>query len=225
MLPGEINRISLGTSGIILNSIFEHLNSLNLLLDLGHIESAGSVATSLWERSITLQYLLTNSIELTKIYSSHDKVKKTPWNIKQMVNAIVNDENHKTRDPEIEKELLYMQYTYLCAMKHGNPFTISYLNRLEIDKTKVIGLKPNFTKQDEDLKNYMSLLSITTSFDALFKFAKVFCKIEKQEELKRLNIEMTQTIIKDLKLKVPKIIHTSEKEFRTEFWQYLQTLN
>ncbi|MBC7847761.1 MAG: hypothetical protein H7Y10_14875 [Flavobacterium sp.] len=225
LIPGEIDKLSLGTAGLFLNSIFEHLHSLNLLLDLGLIESAASVSTSLWERSITLQYIMTNHIEFTKAHAKHDKVKKTPWNIKQMVNGIIDFENHKVRNPEIEKDLLYMQYTYLCAIKHGSPFTMTYLNRIEKDNNTVIGLKPNFTKQDEDLKNYLLLLSITTAFEGILKFSKVFCKKEKNEQLARLNRKITQTIIKDLNLDVPQIIYSDEKEFKTDFWEYLQNLD
>lgn len=224
---GEIDRLSLGTSGIYLNSIFELLFSLEILLDKGLIESAGAVGTSLWERSITLQYFLTDPIELTQMYTSHRKVKQTPWNIKQMVNGIIDSEKLSShRNPEIEKDLLYIQYTYLCAIKHGNPFTLSYLNRLEKNgkESNVIGLNPNFTEQDEDIKNWILLVSITTAFEGLLKFAQQFGNQDKINELLKMNRDLKKTIIYDIDLKVPQIILASAEEFREEFWNYLEDL-
>lgn len=223
----EIDRLSLGTSGIYLNSIFEHLFSLELLLEKGLIESAGSVGTSLWERAITLQYLLTNPIVLTQEHSLHKKVKKTPWNIRQMVNGIIESEQLPShRKPEIEKDLLYIQYTYFCAIKHGNPYTISYLNRLEKNgaDTSVIGLNSNHSNEDEDLKNWILLVSSTTAFEALLKFAKQFCIQGKIDALNIINRDLTKTIINDIDLKVPQVILTSAEEFKEEFWNYLTEL-
>src|SRR5690606_932067 len=224
IIPTEVDKLSLGTSGFYLNSIFELLHSLNILLSEGLIESAGSVATSLWERSITLQYFLTNHIEFANIISTHKKYKKTPWNIKEMVIGIVNSENHKERDPEIMKDLLYIQYSYLCAIKHGNPYTLSYLNRLEKNTKSVIGLNPNFTEEDWDIKNYLQLISLTLAFESLLKFSSVFCTNEKYSKLKIINLDITTTIVRDIKLNVPQIITTTSEEFREEFWEYLKGL-
>lgn len=224
---GDIDRLSLGTSGIYLNSILEHLNSLEILLDKGLIESAGAVGTSLWERSITLQYLLTNPEELAQLHSAHKKVKRTPWSIKQMVNGIIDSEKLPShRDPEIEKDLLYIQYTYFCAIKHGNPFTVSYLNRLKenVEETNVIGLNPNHTEEDQGLKNWILLISATTAFEALLKFAKHFCSENKINELLKMNLDLTKTTLDEIDLKVPQIILTSAEEFKDDFWNYLLEL-
>lgn len=221
---GEIDRLSFGTSIIYLNSVFSHLHSVQSLLKNGFLESAGSVATSLWERSITLQFLLTKPLELSQIHSQHNKLKRTPWTVKQMVGGIIESENSPNRDKELEKEILYIQYTYLCAIKHGNPFTISYLNRLETNGKKIIGVNPNLTKQDEDLKNYLLLISLITAFECLIKFSESFCKSEKTTQLISINNKITKEIINEIDLNVPQIIQASEEEFRDAFWNYLDNL-
>lgn len=221
---GEIDKLSFGTSIIYLNSVFRHLHSLKVLIKSGFIESAGSIATALWERSITLQYLLTNPIEFSQIHSNHNKVKRTPWSVKKMVSGIIESENNPNRDKELEKEILYIQYTYLCAIKHGNPFTISYLNRLETNKKKIIGVNSNLTEADEDFRNYLLLISLITSFEALMKFSEVFCTVEKNHYLFKLNKEITKTIITEIDLNVPQVIQASEEEFRKAFWEYLDNL-
>lgn len=220
----EIDKLSFGTSIIYLNSVFEHLHSLKILIKSGFVESAGAIATSLWERSITLQYLLTKPLELSQIHSNHHKVKRTPWSVKHMVSGIIESENNPNRDKELEKEILYIQYTYLCAIKHGNPFTISYLNRLETNRKKIIGVNPNLTKEDEDFRHYLLLISLITSFEALMKFSEVYCIAEKNEYLLKLNTEITKTIITEIDLNVPQVIEASEDEFRSAFWEYLDNL-
>ena len=90
----EVDKLSLGMSVMYLNSILEHLHSTKILLKHGFIESAGAVATSLWERSITLQYILTDPIILSKENASHNFMKKTTWNVKKMISGIVNNEKH-----------------------------------------------------------------------------------------------------------------------------------
>jgi hypothetical protein len=221
---GEIDKLSFGTSIIYLNSVFEHLHSLKILIKSGFVESAGAIATSLWERSITLQYLLTKPLELSQIHSNHHKVKRTPWSVKQMVGGIIESENNSNIDKELEKEILYIQYTYLCAIKHGNPFTISYLNRLENNREKIIGINPNLTKEDEDFRHYLLLISLITSFEALMKFSEIYCTAKKNEYLLKLNTEITKTIITEIDLKVPQVIEASEDEFRSAFWEYLDNL-
>jgi hypothetical protein len=224
----DLDKLSLGTAGIYLNSIFEHLYSTEHLLKLGLIESAASIATSLWERSITLQYIMTNPIALSKEHSTHKAMKKTPWGIKHMVKSIINFENKNTkRDKNIEIELLYFQYTYSCAIKHGNPYTLSYLNRFEKDKNnkKSIGLRQNFSSEDIDLKYFILLLILMTSLDALIKFSEYYCIQEKMENLKKINFEFTKIIINKIKLNVPQIINGTFQEFDIDFIEHIKKLN
>jgi hypothetical protein len=223
----DIDKLGLGTSGIYLNSIYEYLHSVEYLLNQGFIESAGSVATSLWERSITLQYILTNPIILSKEHANHKIIKKTPWSIKQMVNGIVNFEKLNTsRNKNIEKELLYFQYTFLCAIKHGNPYTLFYLNRLDKNckSDNVIGIRPNYSIDDIDLKNYILLLSMTTALDSLIKFSEYYCIQSKVKELQMMNREFSEIIIKNIPMKLPKIINGTLEEFSNELIEYMRKI-
>jgi len=224
---GEIDKLSLGTSIIYLNSIFEHLHSIEMLMDKGLIESAGSIATSLWERSITLQYILTNPTILSKEHSEHKFLRKTPWNIKHMINCIIDNEHTNfVKNKKIEKETFYFQYTYLCAIKHGNPYTLSYLNRLSKsnEDDNIIGLKPNFSPEDTDLKKYILLLSITTALDALYNFSRIYCTYEKTNELKLMKSEYENIIVNNIPLKVPQIIYGSLNEFSDDFIEHAKEI-
>ena len=172
--------------------------------------------------------MLTDPIKLSRKHVSHKKIKRTPWNIKYMVKTIIDFENiSNNRDPNIEKELLYFQYTYLCAIKHGNPYTISYLNRIEKNEqdSDVISIHPNRTTNDRDLVNWILLLSTTTAFDALIKFAFTFCSQEKYDELVIIKKNISNIIIKDIKLEVPKIAMMDSEEYKEDFLKYLNMLD
>ena len=221
-----VDKLSLGMSGMYLNSILEHLYSLNILIKQGFIESAGAVATSLWERSINLQYILTDPINLSKENASHNYMRKNPWNIKKMVKGIVENENlSEDRNKDIEIELLYFQYTFFCAIKHGNPYTLAYLNRLEKNykKKSVIGVKPNISIDDEDLKIYILMLSSTTALDALLKFSQHYCKQEKIIWLNKMYKEI-ENMIKDIPIKLPNIIKSNITEFDDCFLKHIKYL-
>src|SRR5687767_2594363 len=63
------DKLDLGTSLLLLKSIFNHLISLECLLERCAIESSGSVATSLWEKSMMLQFLLYDTKTRIKVYA------------------------------------------------------------------------------------------------------------------------------------------------------------
>jgi hypothetical protein len=221
-----IDKLSLGMSAMYLNSILELLFSTKLLLKKGFIESAGAVATSLWERSINLQYILTDSTNLSKENANHNFMKRNPWNIKSMLRGIVNGEKlPNNRNADIETELLYFQYTFLCAIKHGNPSTLSYLNRLEKNnkEKKVIKVKSNISIEDEDLKIYILSLSSITALDALIKFSLHYCNQDKIESLVKMYI-IIETMVKDIPLQLPKFMKTNLNEFNDNFLKYIKKM-
>ena len=218
------DKLFLGTSLILLKSLHNHLTSLNVLFERCYIESSGAVATSLWEKSITLQYLLLDLTNRIPVYSKHGTFKRTPWAIKTMVTDIVNHEPlPKGKKVEDSIDLLYLQYSYLCAIKHGNPYTISYLNRVQ-EGESFFEPTPSISIEDKDIIGLLYLYSSTTVFDAIRDFSKAFCSPEFHDRLKLLDRKITSAVTK-LNLKVPTIIMTSIKDFRAEFWDVLEELN
>ena len=217
------DRLHLGTSLILLKSLYNHLTSLNLLFEKCYIESSGAVATSLWEKSITLQFLLLDLNNRIPVYSNHGTFKKTPWTIKTMVTDIVKNEKlPEGKKIEDSIDMLYLQYSYLCAIKHGNPYTITYLNRVHTDES-FFEPTPNISIEDKGIIGLLYLNSVTTVFDAIRDFSKAFCSVETYKRLKLVEKNMT-SVVKKLDLKVPTIIMTSVKDFRPEFWDVLEDL-
>ena len=217
------DKLHLGTCSILLKSLYNHLTSLNILFESCYIESSGAVATSLWEKSITLQYLLLDLNDRIPIYSTHGTFKKCPWTIKTMVTDIVNNEMPPAgKNPEDSIDMLYLQYSYLCAIKHGNPYTLTYLNRAQADEN-FFEPTPKIAIEDKDIIGLLYLYSVTTFFDAIRDFSKIFCSSEAYDRLKLIDRRITSVMSK-LDLKVPTIIMTSIKDFRPEFWDSLEEL-
>lgn len=125
------DKLQLGTGLLLLKSIYNHHSSLRILLEGHFLESAGSVLTSLWEKSIMIQYLVLDLEERVWKYSTHQTFKKLPWPIRTMVEGISRSEkiapDKKMQD---NIDLFYMQYSFLCAIKHGNPYTLTRINRV-----------------------------------------------------------------------------------------------
>ena len=222
-LKPSSDKMHLGTCLILLKSLFNHLTSLELLIESCYVESAGAVATSLWEKSITLQYLLLDLNNRMTIYSDHETFKRSPWNIKTMVTDIVKNEqlpgNKKIED---SADLLYLQYSYLCAIKHGNPYTVTYLNRHVVGEN-FFEPSPRVAIEDKDILGLLYLYSITTFFDAMREFSKSFCSEDNHKNLKHVDNQISKNM-NNLELKVPTIIMTSAKDFRPEFWDLLINL-
>lgn len=222
----EVDKLSLGTGTMYLNSIYEHIDASLLLLDKGFIESAGAVICTLWERSITLQYILTDSKQLSKVHSEHNKIKETPWRIKTMLKQLIDKENlPEDADKELHVELYYFEYTYLCVIKHGNPLTLSYLQRLDKNQEAkpIIGFRPNNSNVDVDLKNLLLLRVICSAFDALNSFSRAFCIEESFVALSVIDKQLTK-LSSAVDLKVPPIIYPEREELSERFWLFLEKL-
>ncbi len=228
-LMPKVDRISLGTGGIYLNSILANLRGIEIVLEHGLIECGATIAASLWEKCITIIYILKNPIARSKEQSSHQGFKKTPWAIRQMVEDIVNNEElPPSRNKDIEEQLLYFQYSYLCAIKHGNPYTIAYLNRIKGENTKCFNLNPEINEEDKGLVAWIFGISITSSVDALVEFSKIFCEQERFHQLKNLKDQFASKLMSETdnrKFKFPRIILSKQSDFTPEYLDYLKKLN
>ncbi len=224
-LPDESIMKSWGTCGVYLSSITELMYTINDLANKGFLESAGCLAATLWERFITLRMILINPEKNSQKHVEHEKLKTTPWTVGQMVTAVIENE-HKLKPKkrkDVENKIFYLQYTFFCAIKHGNPHTISYLNRPDrSSKEKLFIIKPNDSFEDRDLKYYFLWLLMEMALDSLVDY----CTYYNQEKLKTVNelVRFTTKTTKVIQLDVPKIILASPNEYDPEFWEILKEL-
>ncbi len=212
----------LGTCGIYLSSIVELLHTLRDLIDKGYIESAGSIATACWERILTLRKILIEPIPNAQIHTDHAIAKKTPWTVYNMVCDVLENERrikHITTKLPFEEKNFYMQYTVLSSIKHGNPFTISYLYRPDYSSDeKLFRLKSNDSIKDKDLKIYIKMLIIDNALDALLDYSREFRS--NYSFLEDLRQEF-DGLIGSVELQVPSIMLTTPEEMGQDYWDYL----
>ena len=219
--PDDLKIKSLGTCAIYLSSMVELLHSVKTLTDNGYVESAGTIAAALWERALTLRKILIDPKSNSQIHVDHTKAKKTPWGVWQMLDDVIESENKKKLkgNKEMEKKLFYMQYTFLSSIKHGNPYTISYLNRPDkSSNTALYQVKPNDSEADKDLKFYIKLLIADICLEALEDFTNIFRPTNRTAMAVR---KFANELIGKIPLNVPTIFITDPKEMGQEFWDHL----
>lgn len=216
---------AMGSCGIYLSSLVELLHTTRDLIDKGFIESGGSVATSLWERALTLRKIMLDPIKNSQILVEHEKVKSTPWIIWNMVKEVTDREVKDKSKREITAKLFYMQYTFLCSIKHGNPYTVSYLNRPDRSSERVLyKVKPNDSVDDIDLKIHILLLSMDIALDAIIDYSRIYRNQTEINGLAELRDFLTR-VSKSIPLEVPKIFISSPEEMGKDFWEFLERLD
>jgi hypothetical protein len=221
----QAKKKTLGTCGIYISSLVELLSNTRDLLDKGFIESAGIVATSAWERALILRKILINPTVNSQVHIEHELVKKMPWSIWDSVKDVIEHEHSKQakKDKKREAQITYLQYTFLSSIKHGNPYTISYLNRNDRSSTqKLFVNKSNDSYADKDLKLFIKSLVSDNALDALIDYSHKFRTNSKSLESLR---ELMNQIISKVKLDIPIVFITNPKEMGQDFWDYLIKLN
>lgn len=216
---------TLGTCGIYLSSLVELLHTLRDLMDRGYVESGGAVATACWERSLTLRKIMINPDVNAQIHTEHQKAQKTPWSIFQMISDVLENErrlkNINSKRP-FEVENFYLQYTFLSSIKHGNPYTISYLYRPGYSSDeRLFRLKPNDSLEDNDLKIYIKMLASDNALDALLDYSKHFRT--NYDSIKELRKQL-DSLLNRVELHVPTVMLTTAEEMGQDYWDHLLSL-
>lgn len=223
-LPEERKK-TLGTCAIYLSSLVELLHTLRYLMDKGYIESGGAVATACWERALTLRKIMIEPELNAQTHTDHQKAKKTPWSIYKMVCDVLANErkikNIVAKRP-YEEEIFYLQYTFLSSIKHGNPYTISYLYRPGYSSDeKLFRFKPNDSFEDKDLKIYIKMVVADNALDALIDYSKEF---RTNHNILRELRGQVDGLISEVELQVPSVLLTTPEEMGQDYWDHLVEL-
>ena len=105
------------------------------LATTGKIMQAGAVAVSLWEKALSLSYLLCDPPSRLKEYSRLTGLRSGCWKAATMINGLSHKRGRPTdTTPEEEKEWLRYAYAILSALKHPNTRSIVYLRSLVLHK-------------------------------------------------------------------------------------------
>ncbi len=224
---GKPNSAAMGICFHILNSLMNHLTSVVMLLSRCHIESSCCIAASMYEKSLTLHYLLLDMEARSKVYQDHHDYRKTCWSVKEMIIGSVKEMlpdslksgNQNSLAVQNHIDHLYLEYSCLCAIKHGNPGTLAALNEM-ISPVEFFEPTPKISSKDKDILGYVYLSCTKSVFGSLVFYAKYFCNEE--HTLKMIALEKdVSNVCQRLKLNVPAIVFANEKNFKPEFLEYL----
>jgi hypothetical protein len=141
-----------------------------------------------------------------------------------MVREIVKSENRKNKKEEKRNiELLYLQYSYLCAVKHGNPYTLSYLNRLS-ESENLFMPESSVSEEDIPILKWLYLISISTILDTLISFSSSYGDSKQLEYLTELDTKLETELMPRIETKMPILISASSNDFSDDFLNYLKEL-
>lgn len=183
------------------------------------------MATAAWERALTLRKIIIEPERNSQILTDHTLAKKTPWTIFNMVcDVLANERKRKNISAKrpFEEQHLYLQYTFLSSIKHGNPHTISYLYRPDYSSDeKLFRFKANDSFQDKDLKIFIQMLVADIALDALLDYSTRYRTEYRGVQSLR---EQFTGLIGQVELHVSPILLTSAEELGQDFWDHLVEL-
>jgi hypothetical protein len=209
----------------LLRSLFRDWRSFEILISLGYIGAATSVATSLWEKALLMTFMLCDPFPRATEYVNHDRVKVLPWSIGQMAKDIARHGDLMPGMTElIREDFLHNQYMTLCSIKHPNPQTVANLG------TPFIEIGSRFLDPDLNEKtvgNATMILSIVqlVSTMALRQFASKLCNPQFQAVTNELagKIQSLCSRFEPRARTMPLLgVKPASGEIREEFWDYLR---
>ena len=134
------DRLAIGIFGMFLKTILADLRSVHILISVGYPFSAATVASSLWEKSVMGRFILKSPTNRIQAYLEHPTKKRLPWNMKTILQELVVENDPTTKAKAVD--LYYVQYTYLCSLKHPQAETISKASDFHFDESRTMELIP-----------------------------------------------------------------------------------
>lgn len=221
------DRKSLGVSSMYLSSIIELLHNTKELLDKGFFESAGSLGAALWERALTHRYIHLDLEKRVEVFLSHERLKKHPWTVWKMAVELADNTRPDLLGSSIamERLLVYNQYSFFSAIKHGNPYTLVAMQNNEKNSIPWFKslLRPNNNPSHADLSPYILMMSMDCATESLYCYAETFCKEAHRIEVKEILQELTRLVVEE-RINPPQIIIACKEEFTDEEWKGLREI-
>lgn len=171
----SVSQDELRMFNLFLKNILSDLRSIQVLVSIGYPASAATIASSLWEKSIMGRYLLKEPEKRIKRYLAHGTKKSLLWSMKNMVEDIAVE----TKDLSSKQaaEFCYMQYAFLCSLKHPQADTIDAVNSIHFNPKRPNELVPGEVKQTMGLMHLVMTQSLYSTLQYLnYTFPKYCCK-------------------------------------------------
>jgi len=170
----DANSLRLNISALYLKRMLNDIRSVWLMIRQGNTSQAGSIAASLFENALKIQFIAGDEARAVRLAKS--PTAKCPWDIRSMC-GIVNRSDAKRggRDPdEAVADAHYAHYSWLCQIKHP---TLGYVGHDSgsthlVQKGYVVLPFPDVRDEDWPVKRKILLLSLFNAALAIKAFAR-----------------------------------------------------
>jgi hypothetical protein len=199
---------------------------LNGLMEQGYLGPAASVGAGLWEKSVTLIYILQDPVQRSQEFAEHVAMTRLPWSIREMVTDIarVVVKTGEVTD-KVRFERVYRQYSALCFLKHPNPQAIAHLGRASMEANRLPLGAPDLYADSEGYGTMIYQFSVGIFSNAILAFADKYCKNEFDIHCAHFDREaggILASCIRSGKLRVPPHVATAPDEIPSEFLDFLR---
>jgi hypothetical protein len=217
----ENEKLALGIFGMFLKTILADLRSAHVLISIGYPLSAATTASSLWEKSVMGRFILKSPTERVQAYFEHPSKKKLPWDMKTMLQELIVENDPATKAKAVD--LYYVQYTYLCSLKHPQAETISEASRLHFDQTRTMELIPGRPNDSKGL-NFLILAQMLYSTLEFMNFVvPIFCNSELVNACTHLSAKLGKICFVDnLTLQIPYQLQLKPGDISPEAFEHLR---
>jgi hypothetical protein len=219
--PGPGEKLAIGIFGMFLKTILADLRSVHVLVSIGYPLSAATVASSLWEKSVMGRFILKSPGQRIQTYFEHPSKKKLPWDMKSMLLELIVENDPATKAKAVD--LYYVQFTYLCSLKHPQAETISKASELHFDQSRSMELIPGKPSDSRGL-NFLILAQALYSTLEYMNFAvPMFCKSDLVNVCTHLSGKLGRLCFADnLTLQVPPEFQLRPGDVSPEAWEHLR---
>src|SRR6266571_2634853 len=143
--------------------------------------------------------------------------------MKAMLQELIVENDRATKAKAVD--LYYVQYTYLCSLKHPQAETISKASELHFDQLRTMELIPGKPSDSKGL-NFLILSQVLYSTLEFMNFAvPMFCNSDLVNACHHLSGKLGKLCFVDnLTLQVPPEFQLREGDVSPEAWEHLRNV-
>jgi hypothetical protein len=157
---------------LFLKRMLNDLRSVWLMLCQGYTSQGASITASLFENALAIQYISENEQRAIKL--KLDKSGELPWSVTEMCQHAMRSEDGKSNSDENAWKALYVQYVWLCQVKHPTLRQASHDAGATATASGEFAVMPLPDVRDEDLdvKKLICIKALRSALSAINAFAR-----------------------------------------------------
>ena len=190
-------------SALFLKRALNDLRSIWLMLCRGYTAQGASIAASLFENALAIQYICDN--EQRALQLGRDKSGELPWSVSEMCQFVASGYEDKAKPDKNLWKSLYVQYVWLCQFKHptlGQALHDAGATETANGQYAVVPL-PDVRESDLDVKRLICIKALKSALNAIEAFASasgVKSESPQEQEFEQKVKEVSDTLMMRVKL-------------------------